>query len=395
MRPGKQHDGKHARRLIARVAALVVMCAALTACGILPPFPTRPSHDLAALTLFSASPSPAPTATASPRSTPSPTPVSSPTPVPTPEPPEEIIISCVGDCTLGGDPRIGQLAAFRAVVEQNDPGYCFLGALPYTSEDSLTIANMEGPLTSNEFGAEKEFSFRGDPVFAAIFEHGGVEVVSLANNHAMDYGDDGYAHTLAALEAEGIAAADEGRPAVYRAGEWSIGVAAGKFPTRERIAQLKADIARLREEGCAVVVAVMHWGDEGADVPPPGIRETAHAAIDAGADLVVGHHPHILQGVEEYNGRMIAYSLGNFVFGGNRDPKERETAIFQQRFIAQDGKLVPAGFRVLPFTVSATAPGNDYQPKELQGDAAKRVFDRINTRGSLTPAWVEVTGEWQ
>lgn len=333
-------------------------------------------------------------ATSTPEATEEPTPSPAPTPVPTEPPPDELIISCIGDCTLGGDPRIGQLDSFRAAWSENGERHFFSGAIRYTEGDDLTIVNLEGPLTAREAGADKEFAFRGDPEFARILASGSVEAVSLANNHAMDFGQEGYVDTLDALEAEGILAAGERHPAIHSVGKWTIGIAAGKFPGAERLAWLDEDVKALREAGCDIVIAVMHWGDEGAEAPKEELQNMAHSIVDMGVDLVVGHHPHILQGIEAYNGRLIAYSIGNFVFGGNRNPSERETAIFQQKFRMTDEGAVPGDFRILPYTVSS-APGNDYRPAELEGDAAQRVFDAINRRGALLPTHVPISEGWQ
>lgn len=339
--------------------------------------------------LESPTPSPLP-------ATPSPAPpTAEATPSPTPTPPPELIISAVGDCTLGGDPRNGQYDAFRHTLEANggDWAYFFSGAAEYTAVDHLTIANLEGPLTDSDSSQDKLFAFRGDPSYAKILSQGGIEVVSLANNHAMDFGNQGYADTLEALEAEGVAASDVGKPVIHRSGEWVIGIATAKFPTKSRIEKLQADIAQLRDAGCHIIIAVMHWNEEGAEAPLPSGIDAGHAAIDAGADVVVGHHPHILQGIEVYNGRLIVHSLGNFVFGGNRKPDERETAIFQMRWLEVDGSLRPDAFRIIPYTVSA-AEGNDYRPVELTGDAAQRAYDLINQRGTLLPEWAVVSEGW-
>ena len=378
-------------RLAAGAALLLCL---LTACMPMQPIPTP--TPMATPVMMSPQPTPLPTPSPTPSPMPSPSPT--PTPVPTPTPPRDVVISFIGDCTLGGDPRLGQLDAFRGVLAQhgNSAAYCFGGALPYTAADSLTIINLEGPLTARDFGADKEFAFKGDPSFAAMLPAGGIEAVTLANNHVMDYGEDGYADTLDALNAHGVAAADIGKPIVFEVEGWKIGVAVSKFLYSSRVKQLKDDIAALRDEGCAVVAVIVHWGEEGAMAPDESIRADARALIDAGADVVVGHHPHILQGIERYQGRITAYSLGNFVFGGNRNPVERETAIFQQRFtVSEDGgALEPSGFRIVPFSVSG-ARGNDYRPVPLHGDEAQRVYERINQRGAMLEDGLVVLPGWQ
>ena len=122
----------------------------------------------------------------------------------------------------------------------------------------------------------------------------------------------------------------------------------------ERIPQVKSDIAKLKEDGAEIIVAVFHWSNELVTVPDENQVTLAHLAIDEGADVVVGHHPHIIQGIGGYKGKTIAYSLGNFCFGGNTNPTEMDTIIFQQKFTV-NGKheIVDASYEVIPCSVSS------------------------------------------
>lgn len=130
-----------------------------------------------------------------------------------------------------------------------------------------------------------------------------------------------------------------------------------------------------------MVVAVFHWGNELEAVPDSNQTTLAHLAIDEGADLVIGHHPHVLQGIEEYKGKNIAYSLGNFCFGGNTRPTEMDTIIFQQKFVISSKKeIVDSEITVIPCRVSSEAEFNNYQPTPLTGAEAQQTIDKIQLR---------------
>jgi len=149
----------------------------------------------------------------------------------------------------------------------------------------------------------------------------------------------------------------------------------------ERIPQVKSDIAKLKEDGAEIIVAVFHWSNELVTVPDENQVTLAHLAIDEGADVVVGHHPHIIQGIGGYKGKTIAYSLGNFCFGGNTNPTEMDTIIFQQKFTV-NGKheIVDASYEVIPCSVSSAEGYNNYQPTPLTGEAADQVLQKLEER---------------
>ena len=149
----------------------------------------------------------------------------------------------------------------------------------------------------------------------------------------------------------------------------------------KRIPQVKQDIAKLKDQNVDIIVAVFHWSNELVTVPDENQVTLAHLAIDEGADVVVGHHPHVVQGIDEYKGKIIAYSLGNFCFGGNTHPTEMDTFIFQQKFIL-DGKrnITNSEYKVIPCRVSSETTYNNYQPTPLVGEEAKETMDKIEER---------------
>ena len=140
------------------------------------------------------------------------------------------------------------------------------------------------------------------------------------------------------------------------------------------------NIESLKEEGAQIIIASFHWGVERSNVPDETQVELAHSAIDHGADLVLGHHPHVLQGIETYKGKNIIYSLANFCFGGNSSPSDMDSMIFQQTFTLEDGELTEDNVtNVIPVKVSSSWEQgiNDYQPVPAEGDTGDAIVSRI------------------
>jgi poly-gamma-glutamate synthesis protein (capsule biosynthesis protein) len=148
----------------------------------------------------------------------------------------------------------------------------------------------------------------------------------------------------------------------------------------DREAYIQNGIAQLREQGAAIVIACCHWGIEGDHYPNDYQQAAAHRIIDWGADLVVGNHPHVLQGMEVYNGKMICYSLGNFCFGGNKNPADKNTAIYQQAFTLINGELQPGiDAQIIPCTLSSVSSYNDFRPTVASGEKAQEICNLMNT----------------
>ena len=296
-----------------------------------------------------------------------------------------ITISAVGDCTFGSDPTFSYSGGFNEYYANNGPAYFFENVLPYTGSDQLTIANCEGAFTESDDIVEKTYNFKGPAEYTRIFNDGSVEVVNLANNHSFDYGNSGYEDTKTNLTAAGITSFGYDRTATYEVN----GITIGLFGICELddhdagMDLLKKDIDNLKKQNCSLIIGVFHWGIEGEYVPDGTQVEMAHTAIDAGCDLVLGGHPHVLQGVEYYNQRYICYSLANFCFGGNSNPMDYHTMIFQQSFTFKDGKPVfddttRKAVRVVPCLVSSTSSYNDYQPTPLDGSAGASAIEQLN-----------------
>lgn len=295
-----------------------------------------------------------------------------------------ITISAAGDCTLGTDEGFNYKRSFKGKYDAvQDPAYFFQNVQPVFAQDDLTIVNMEGTLTEKTTREPKQFAFKGDAEYAKILTAGAVEAANLANNHSFDYGKKSYEDTITALEAEGISSFGYERTAVMDIKGVKVGLA-GVYELAEHIdckQDLLDNIASLREQGAQIIIVSFHWGQEKENVPSDVQVELAHAAVDNGADLVLGHHPHVLQGIEEYKGKNIVYSLGNFCFGGNSAPSDMDTMIFQQTFIVKDGKLQEDNVtNILPCKISSAYEEgyNNYQPILAEGDQKEKIFERLS-----------------
>ena len=302
----------------------------------------------------------------------------------TPEPTAEsvsITVSMVGDCTLGTDVNFDQSTSFDAFYQmKNDPGYFFQNVKDIFTADDLTVANMEGTLTTSNDRQQKTFAFKGDPSYTEILTRGSVEATNLANNHSRDYGDQSYEDTIQYLEAAGITTFGYDRTAVMDVKGIKVGLI-GIYELKDglgRQQQVIDTIQEVKDQGAQVIIVSFHWGTEKSNIPDDIQKTLAHLAIDQGADLVVGHHPHVLQGIEKYQGKNIAYSLGNFCFGGNKNPSDKDTMIFQQTFTVENGELVEDDVtNIIPCSLSSESGYNNYQPMVLEGSEKERVLQKI------------------
>ena len=298
----------------------------------------------------------------------------------------KITVSMVGDCTIGTDEQFDKSSNFDAFyIVKKDPGYFFQGVRDVFAADDLTVINMEGTLTESDTRQDKTYAFKGDPKYTEILTAGNVDAANLANNHSKDYGEQSYTDTIQYLESAGIATFGYDRTSVLdikgiKVGLVGIYVLADGM---ERQQQLIDNIQSVKNQGAQVVIVSFHWGTEKATYPDDIQKTLAHIAVDNGADLVVGHHPHVLQGIEEYNGKNIVYSLGNFCFGGNRNPLDKDTMIFQQTFTFENGELVQDNVKnIIPCSLSSVKEYNDYQPTILEGSESESVLQKIQELSS-------------
>ena len=296
---------------------------------------------------------------------------------------KEITLSFAGDCTLGTYYGQGEWNRFDKVAEKEGYDYFLKNVKPIFEADDLTVVNLEGPLTVGGKRVEKQFAIKGEPAYTGILTSGSVEAVSLANNHTYDYGQEGMRQTKEALDRAGI---DYfiGEKITYREIN-GIKVAlisengwdSSKY-TKERV---KKYISQAKSQA-DVIIVMFHWGIEREFYPNQVQKDLAYLSIDEGADLVIGSHPHVVQGIETYKGKNIIYSLGNFSFGANKNPTDKDTFIYQETFRLQDSKISSGGSQVIPCSISSSKDRNTYQPTPLIGSEKERVLGRLKTYSS-------------
>ena len=301
--------------------------------------------------------------------------------------PVSLTLSVVGDCTLGTDETFDYDTSLNAYYENYGADYFLQNVKDIFSTDDLTIANFEGTLTNSDEREDKTFAFKAPASYASILTGGSVEAVNTANNHSHDYGEQSFDDTLAALDDAGIVHFGYDETAVMDVKGIKVGLVGiyELYDHLEREQQLKDNIAKVKADGAQLIVVIFHWGNETETVPDSNQTTLGRIAIDEGADLVCGHHPHVLQGIETYKGKNIVYSLGNFCFGGNSSPSDMDTMIYQQTFtIDADGVKKDNVTNIIPCSISSAAYDgyNNYQPTPAEGDEATRILGKINERSS-------------
>ena len=254
----------------------------------------------------------------------------------------------------------------------------------------LIMVNLENPLTTKGAARKKVFVFRARPDYVKVLLNGGIDIVNLANNHIYDYSEQGLLETIRYLDEAGIAHVGAGanldqarKPVIRKVRGLRIGflgyyglrphsdchpATADSAGTVMRIlSYIRKDVHLLRPKVDFVVVN-FHWGYEKENYPREDQIFVAHKTIDYGADLVIGHHPHVWQGIERYKGGIIAYSLGNFIFGGNSRTYE-QSALLKVRFAKSKNKKMDA--RVVPIEI------NHWQSRLLTGADSVHMINQI------------------
>ncbi|GEM_PF-431111 len=320
--------------------------------------------------------------------------------LPEPEIPEEkdivaITISAIGDCVLGSDYRYDITKSFDSILQSGERGYdyYFMQVKQIFAEDDLTIANLESTLTTRTTRADKShqeraFWFRGLPAYAKILELGNIEVVNLANNHTHDYGEDGYQDTIHSLNQSGIGyfGYDQKFTQEIRGvhvtifGYNQLGINEHGVDLESFYTQILTDIETARPSTDLIIVSI-HWGMENEFIPEPEQVRLARAAIDAGADLILGHHSHTLQGIESYKDKNIIYSLGNFVYGGAHFVRDDGAGIiYQETFTFEDKVLVSNRPNLIAAQYSGSKEMNDFQPRLASTQEKDHIIKKVLER---------------
>ena len=279
-----------------------------------------------------------------------------------------VTVSATGDVTIGGDTRKSGKSIFDKQLAQEELGLDFpLSNVKSIFEaDDLTLVNFEGTLTNTKSATKNTYSFAAPPEYVQVLTSASVEAVSLENNHVMDHGKAGYQDTCDTLSAAGVAYSGHLGASTFTT-ETGVKIGMLAYQTfngnyKNIYAAIEGDIKALRDAGCALVVVSYHWGEEKDYVPNERQVPLGRATIDAGADLVVGHHSHRINPIELYNGKYIVYSLGNFCFAGNSKPDDMSTFVFQIKLRVKDGVASNDGFIIIPARISSNVKYNDFIP---------------------------------
>jgi len=292
-----------------------------------------------------------------------------------------LTITAAGDCTFAGEPGSKSNKRFNQCVESYGYDYFLQGVRPLFEADDLTIVNLEGPLTTSEKPRKHGYVFKADPACVAILTGSSVELCNLANNHSIDYGVTGLKQTAEVLAANGVGYC--GFTEAWHATIKGVRVTALGFTKWDHSLQDVVAAVSAEREGCDLLIVNMHWGWERQHGQCSDQVEMGRAAVDAGADLVIGTHPHVYQGIERYKGKYIVYSLGNFCFAGNADPDDKRCLIFQQTFSFNPGmgiaqaNILDAGINLIPCLISSTADKNDFQPTILPAEPGAALLKAV------------------
>ena len=324
------------------------------------------------------------------------------------EAPKQIVITFTGDCTLGIDDRErGKATGFESFIQQYGIDYPFEKVRDIFANDDLTVINLEGTLYNYDEGrAKKTYAFRGDTSYVEMLKNASIEACSLGNNHSLDYGVAGFQSTTETLEANGIGwfGTDEGFNgtfvlekdgikigfvSMYESGWWS------------KIGYLSAAFDQLRAQNCDLIIGCPHAGIE-YDVRYDrggGQDKLIEKMLNFGCDLIVGNHPHTIQGIRQDGDKTILWSLGNFVFGGNSEIKNNAMGEpTNYTYIAQftlsfdeNNKYLGHQLNIIPCVVPATKDKGgklrtSYQPALATGKDAEIVMNAIKrdrTPGNL------------
>ncbi len=299
----------------------------------------------------------------------------------------KVVVTMTGDCVLGGEEKSRKKeTSFDSLIAQKGMAWPFSAFSQQFAQDDITLVNLEGVLKDTATGrlADKTHTFRGVTAYTEILRLGSVEHVNIANNHYIDYGKAGRTSTLKALKQAGIAISGYKELHAVEIGGKKIGFGGIRETVyRQERKTMAEDIQALAEMDCDVIIYSCHFGDEYGKTHNTLQTKMTREAIDLGADFVVGHHPHVVQGIEYYNGGVILYSLGNFVFGGNLELKEFDSYAVEAAFLWEGEKYRGVQLELIPVLTSGTIPENDFRPVPALGEDKARIYKKIQKDSKL------------
>ena len=311
-------------------------------------------------------------------------------------------ITCTGDLTIGGD-NYHHKDIFTPELKAHDGDVSFTmeKVRDILASDDLTIVNFEGTLTDTDYvPAEKKgnsFLFNISPEYVSVLTNNSIEAVSLENNHVMDHGEEGYEDTKNTLRNAGVIYSNSEEIGIFEFQGIQVAMLSylcidrygkpfGGYNTFEE--KVVADIQAAKEQFSLVIVS-FHWGLEPtksnpsrAYIPTQNQIRLGRMAVDAGADLIVGHHSHRIQPIENYKGVLICYSLGNFCFAGNSNPSDMSSIMLQARFRIKDDKVSFRDFRIIPIRISSRKDKNDFIPTPFDpGAQTDSILSTLKSNG--------------
>ncbi len=298
-----------------------------------------------------------------------------------------VLVTLTGDCVLGGEEKTRRSErSFDSIIAAKGMAWPFSAFTELFGEDDITLVNLENVLKDNKKGQleNKLHTFRGTTAYTEILRLGNIEKVNIANNHYIDYGKAGRVSTLEALTQAGIAYSGYGELYVTTVNGKKIGFGGIRETIyKQNRKAMEEDIQALSEMGCDIIIYSCHFGKEYSRTHNELQEKMAREAIDLGADLVVGHHPHVVQGIEYYNGGVILYSLGNFVFGGNHNLTEFDGCAVQAEFLWESDTYKGVQLKLIPVLTTGSIPANDFRPIPADGEDKKRILDKMQADSQL------------
>ena len=302
----------------------------------------------------------------------------------------QVTITATGDITIGGDPRkpASSPASERNYIRLYDlyKGN-FLGLVQsvFAGPDEITLINLESNFSTSTKYAKKTYVFRARPAYAEILSRAGIDVVGHANNHANDLGTLGAANTRTAVRNQGMRYVAGGLTTVVEKNGIRVGFCAFNALNRSMVATVRNVVSKLSQTSDIVVVS-FHWGKEYSYTTSALQRTHGRAAILAGADLVVGHHAHVVNGIERYMGKSIVYGLGT-LSSAILTPKDMDTFIYQQTFKVDmmTRQYQSTDIKLIPISLSSNEVVNDGRPVPLIGSARTRVLNKIRFYSQAFP----------
>ena len=292
--------------------------------------------------------------------------------------PVDITIGVTGDIVFGPTEDVAQLSYFQQTYNLYGAEYFLQNVAEILSQDDLTITDLNTALTDQKPTNASASSYNAAAEYVKIFANASVEAVNVANPHTGDCGESGYEDTVNTLNSNGMKAFGEGLYATWQKDGMQIGLAGIYDPDEDLI---KEAVDGLKEEGTNLIVLAFYWAEDSGDTPSADQIRMAHAAVDAGANIIIGYGTEHMQGIEYYKNSPVVYSLGNFCYGGESYPTEYDTVILQiKATVNEERNYSNAELTAIPCSISSDETYNTYQPTPITGDRADLTLGTLEIR---------------